>query len=80
MISVCCRCNCVMGEIEPLEDKSETHGLCKDCLPQEIRMIKAMKERRRLLEGRHEEGNSASQPASESKVPSSRATRRKKVS
>ena len=32
MIRICCRCKIVMGEKEPLDDKSETHGLCDECL------------------------------------------------
>ena len=29
---VCAWCNTQMGEREPLDDKSETHGICKPCL------------------------------------------------
>jgi hypothetical protein len=39
MIRVCYRCKKVMGEKEPLEDKSETHGLCDECLPIEMKQI-----------------------------------------
>ena len=28
MIRICYRCKTVMGEKEPFDDKSETHGLC----------------------------------------------------
>jgi hypothetical protein len=31
MIRICCRCKTIMGEKKPLEDKSETHGLCDKC-------------------------------------------------
>lgn len=34
MISVCMKCNAVMGEKEPLENKALTHGICLDCIPQ----------------------------------------------
>jgi hypothetical protein len=36
MIRVCYRCKKVMGEKEPLDDKSETHGLCDPCLEKEL--------------------------------------------
>ena len=28
--------NRVFGEKEPLDDRSETHGLCPDCLPKDL--------------------------------------------
>lgn len=31
MIRVCIRCKKVMGEKEPLDDKSLTHGMCDEC-------------------------------------------------
>lgn len=31
MILICAWCKAVQGEKEPLEDKSETHGICKTC-------------------------------------------------
>jgi len=31
MIRVCIRCEKVMGEKEPLEDESLTHGICDEC-------------------------------------------------
>lgn len=34
MINVCMICSTVMGEKEPLEDKTPTHGICIDCIPQ----------------------------------------------
>ena len=34
MISVCMMCKTVMGEKEPLDNKSLTHGLCWSCTPQ----------------------------------------------
>jgi hypothetical protein len=35
MIRVCYRCKTVIGEKEPFDDKSETHGLCDPCFEQE---------------------------------------------
>lgn len=32
MISVCGWCKTVLKEKEPIEDKSETHGICGSCL------------------------------------------------
>ncbi len=32
MIRQCCKCNVIMGEKEPFEDKSITHGLCPKCV------------------------------------------------
>ncbi len=34
MIRVCMICKTVMGEKEPLENKSLSHGLCFSCMPQ----------------------------------------------
>ena len=34
MIRVCMVCKSVMGEKEPLDNKSLTHSICFDCLPQ----------------------------------------------
>ena len=34
MISICMMCKTVMGEKEPFEDKTPTHGICIDCMPQ----------------------------------------------
>ncbi len=31
MIRVCAWCKKVIGEKEPFEDKSVTHGICQDC-------------------------------------------------
>ncbi len=31
MIKICAWCKKVMGETPPLEDKSETHGICPEC-------------------------------------------------
>lgn len=31
MIRVCCICKKVVGAIEPLDDKSITHGYCEEC-------------------------------------------------
>ncbi len=43
MIRVCYRCKIVFGEKEPLEDKRETHGICKGCFPKEIEDIERFK-------------------------------------
>ena len=32
MLRICSSCKKKLGEKEPLEDKSETHGLCDMCL------------------------------------------------
>jgi len=32
MIRICMKCKKKLGEKEPLEDKSITHGLCDSCL------------------------------------------------
>ena len=32
MIRICSYCKIVMGEKEPFEDKSETHGICEKCM------------------------------------------------
>ncbi len=32
MIRQCCKCRVIMGEKEPIEDTSVTHGLCAACL------------------------------------------------
>lgn len=34
MTSICMMCKTVMGEKEPLDNKSLTHGICFDCMPQ----------------------------------------------
>ena len=31
MVRICCYCQKIMGEKEPLENKSITHGICPDC-------------------------------------------------
>ncbi len=40
MIRICCSSfhtgEKIFGEKEPLEDKSETHGFCPDCLRKEM--------------------------------------------
>ena len=32
MIRICAWCGKILGEKEPLEDRSETHGMCDGCL------------------------------------------------
>ena len=46
MIRVCMTCDQIFGEKEPLEDKSETHGLCPVCYP--IEMARLKEEMKRL--------------------------------
>jgi len=47
MIRICYKCKTIMGEKEPLEDKSETHGLCEDCFKLEtIEIQRALKKLR----------------------------------
>jgi len=49
MIRVCCACQKIMGEKEPLEDKSTTHGLCDKCFNEALRRIgKRRAERNRI--------------------------------
>jgi nitroimidazol reductase NimA-like FMN-containing flavoprotein (pyridoxamine 5'-phosphate oxidase superfamily) len=40
MIRVCCECKKVFGEKEPLEDRSETHGICEKCFPKVMKRFK----------------------------------------
>ena len=47
MIRVCYRCKIVFGEKEPLEDRSETHGLCDECFVLEMNDIEAALKRMR---------------------------------
>jgi hypothetical protein len=46
MIQVCCVCWKKYGEKEPLEDKSETHGICEGCFPGELEKIQKIKKER----------------------------------
>jgi len=45
MIRVCCVCKLVLGEKEPLEDKSETHTYCPEHEAMIRAEIKEMKQR-----------------------------------
>ena len=47
MIRVCYRCKIVFGEKEPLEDRSETHGLCDECVVVEMKEIEEKMEQMR---------------------------------
>lgn len=47
MIRICCVCKKVIGEKEPLDDKSETHTVCPDCFGKEIE-----KQEKLLTDGR----------------------------
>ena len=31
MVRICMYCHKILGEKEPLDDKSETHGMCDSC-------------------------------------------------
>jgi hypothetical protein len=56
MIRVCCECKKVFGEKEPLEDRSETHGICEKCSPKVTkRFKKELKKYRKIIlkEGRN---------------------------
>jgi len=39
MRQVCMDCGILYGIKEPLEDDSETHGLCEECFPLEMKKI-----------------------------------------
>jgi hypothetical protein len=39
MRQICCRCGILYGIKEPIEDDSETHGLCEECFPLEMKKI-----------------------------------------
>ena len=39
MRQVCMVCGILYGLKEPLEDDSETHGLCEECFPLEMKKI-----------------------------------------
>jgi hypothetical protein len=41
MIRVCYLCKRVIGEKEPLGDRSVSHGLCDECVPVEAARIEA---------------------------------------
>jgi len=43
LIRICCACGKIMGEKEPYEDKSYTHGLCDECLRKELEKIEIMR-------------------------------------
>lgn len=44
MIRWCCYCLSYIGEKEPLEDKSLTHGICEKCLEVELNKRKEVKQ------------------------------------
>ncbi len=46
MIRVCCKCEKIIGEKEPLDDPSETHGYCEECLQNEFIEIEKVLSRR----------------------------------
>jgi len=46
MIQVCYVCWKKYGEKEPLKDRSETHGICNDCFPGELKKIAEIKRKR----------------------------------
>ena len=39
MRQICCICKILYGIKEPLDDDSETHGICPECLPGELKKI-----------------------------------------
>jgi len=48
MIKVCAWCKKVKAEeIEPLDDKSVTHGICEECLAKENAKLDELKKHRR---------------------------------
>ena len=44
MRRVCMDCNILFGIKEPLDDDSETHGLCPECFQVEMKKIEDYKE------------------------------------
>jgi hypothetical protein len=44
LIRICYICGKIMGEKEPYEDRSYTHGLCEECLKKELEKIEKMRE------------------------------------
>jgi hypothetical protein len=40
MFTVCAWCKKDLGEKPPLDDKSITHGMCKECFDKEMEKIK----------------------------------------
>ena len=48
MIRVCYVCNRIFGEKEPLEDRSETHGVCDGCLSEGMERINQEMEEHRV--------------------------------
>jgi hypothetical protein len=51
MIQICYVCWKRYGEKEPLQDKSETHGVCPGCFPGELEKIEKIKKERAALRG-----------------------------
>jgi hypothetical protein len=45
MKRVCADCKKYLGEKEPLEDKSVTHGLCDECIEKVKKQFAALNER-----------------------------------
>ena len=41
MRRICCACNIMFGLKEPLDDDSETHGLCPECFKIEMAKLDA---------------------------------------
>jgi len=44
MRQICYECKICYGRKEPLEDDSETHGLCPECFEREMQKIKQYQE------------------------------------
>ena len=41
MLRICAWCGKKIGEKEPLEDKRETHGICKECYEKLTKKVKS---------------------------------------
>lgn len=41
MIRICCQCQTILGEVEPLEDRDLTHTYCDLCAEREETKIRA---------------------------------------
>ena len=44
MNQICCVCKILYGRKEPLNDDSETHGLCPECFKLEMKKIEEYRE------------------------------------
>jgi len=53
MIRQCCKCKKILGEKEPLEDKSITSGYCDQCLDEVMRETRAYHKERKIKRERN---------------------------